>query len=172
MRTNEAKLFPGGIVASMSIPWGNAKGDSDKGGYHLVWPRDLVESAGGFIALKTNNDALRIVNYLISTQKADGSWPQNMWLEGSPHWKGKQMDQTALPILLIDRCNKNKAMDKARTKRYWPVVKKAISYLIKNGPYTQQERWEEEHGLLTLYAGSRDSRFAGSGRPGKAEQRT
>ena len=146
LRMNEAKTFPGGIVASMSIPWGESKGDKDKGGYHLVWPRDLVESAGGFFALKTKNDALRIVNYLMSTQKADGSWPQNMWLEGSPHWKGKQMDQTALPIVLVDKCNKDKAMDKDRMDRYWPIIKKAIAYLIKNGPYTQQDRWEEEPG--------------------------
>ncbi len=146
LRMNEAKTFPGGIVASLSIPWGESKGNGDKGGYHLVWPRDLVESAGGFFALKTKDDALRIVNYLMSTQKADGSWPQNMWLEGTPHWKGKQMDQTALPILLVDKCNKQQAMDKDRMDRYWPIIKKAIAHLIKNGPYTQQDRWEEEPG--------------------------
>ncbi len=147
LRINEAKTFPGGIIASMSIPWGQAKGDNDIGGYHLVWPRDLVESAGGFIALQTKDDALRIVNYLISTQNADGSWPQNMWLAGDAYWKGIQMDQTALPLLLIDKCYQNNAIDKDRMARYWPVIKKAISYLIINGPYTQQDRWEEEKGF-------------------------
>ncbi len=147
LRMNEAKTFPGGIIASPSIPWGEIKGDNDKGGYHLVWPRDLVESAGGLLALKTNDDALRIVNYLMSTQKEDGSWPQNMWLEGSPHWKGLQMDQVALPVLLIDKCNRHNAIDKGRMNRYWPVVKRAISFLIKNGPYTQEDRWEEEKGF-------------------------
>ena len=47
LRTHEAKSFRGGMIASLSIPWGSAKGDDDLGGYHLVWPRDLVESAGG-----------------------------------------------------------------------------------------------------------------------------
>ena len=98
---HEAKAFPGGVIASLSIPWGETKGDDDKGGYHVVWPRDLVETASGFLALKTQNDALRILNYLMSMQKEDGSWPQNMWLEGTPHWKGIQMDQTALPIFLL-----------------------------------------------------------------------
>src|SRR5206468_2221188 len=46
LRTHESKNFPGGIIASLSIPWGFHKGDDDLGGYHLVWPRDLVESAG------------------------------------------------------------------------------------------------------------------------------
>ena len=43
--------FPGGMIASLSIPWGFTKGDGDLGGYHLVWPRDLVRErrrpAGG-----------------------------------------------------------------------------------------------------------------------------
>ena len=146
MRLHEARTFPGGIIASLSIPWGEAKGDDDKGGYHVVWPRDLSESAGGFLAMKANDDTMRILNYLMSTQKEDGSWPQNMWLEGTPHWKGLQIDQTAFPILIVERCEKNKAIDDERMKRYWPGLKKAISFLIQHGPYTEQDRWEEEKG--------------------------
>ncbi len=147
LRMHEAKNFPGGIIASLSIPWGETKGDDDKGGYHVVWPRDLAESAGGFMALKQKDDSLRIINYLMSTQKADGSWAQNMWLEGTPHWKGLQMDQTALPIVLINKCCIDNMIDKPRMKRYWPLVKKAIAFLINHGPYTQQDRWEEEKGF-------------------------
>ena len=40
----------GAIIASLSIPWGFSKGDDDLGGYHLIWPRDLVETAGGLLA--------------------------------------------------------------------------------------------------------------------------
>ena len=50
LRVCESKIHPGGLIASLSIPWGFAKGDDDLGGYHLVWPRDLVESAGGLLA--------------------------------------------------------------------------------------------------------------------------
>ena len=146
LRTHEAKTFPGGVIASLSIPWGETKGDDDKGGYHVVWPRDLVESAGGFLALKAKTDALRILNYLMSTQNAYGSWPQNMWLEGTPHWKGLQMDQVALPVLLTFKCYQEKAIDDERMKRYWPLIKKALAYLVKNGPYTGEDRWEEEKG--------------------------
>ena len=38
LRTHESKAFPGGLIASLSIPWGFTKGDDDLGGYHLVWP--------------------------------------------------------------------------------------------------------------------------------------
>src|SRR5204862_396210 len=47
---HEDKVFQGAIVASMSIPWGETKGDNDLGGYHLVWTRDLVKSATALLA--------------------------------------------------------------------------------------------------------------------------
>ena len=47
LRVHESKSERGGVIASLSIPWGFSKGDDDLGGYHLVWPRDLVEAAGG-----------------------------------------------------------------------------------------------------------------------------
>ena len=50
MRTHESKQFPGGIVASLAIPWGASKGDNDKG-YHLVWPRDMIQTVGGLLAV-------------------------------------------------------------------------------------------------------------------------
>lgn len=147
LRMHEAKNFPGGIIASLSIPWGSTKGDADRSGYHVVWPRDLVETAGGFNALETKADVSRIVNYLMSTQNADGSWPQNMWLQGEPNWNGLQMDQIALPILEILKGYLRNTMGKSRMKRYWPLSKKAIIFLLVNGPYTEQDRWEEEGGF-------------------------
>ena len=49
MLSHEPLTFAGARIASLSIPWGADK-DDDLGGYHLVWPRDLVETAGGFVA--------------------------------------------------------------------------------------------------------------------------
>src|SRR5262249_8500754 len=50
LKAHEEKSFRGGMIASLSIPWGFNKGDDDLGGYHLAWPRDLVESAGALLA--------------------------------------------------------------------------------------------------------------------------
>lgn len=147
LRVHEAKRMPGGIIASLSIPWGDARGDDDIGGYHLVWPRDLVESSGGLLALDAKEDTLRILTYLMATQEADGHWAQNMWVEGEPHWKGIQMDQTALPVLLIDLCRHHGALKPERLHRYWHTVKKALSFIVQYGPYTEQDRWERDAGL-------------------------
>ena len=147
LRIHESKSFVGGIIASMSIPWGSSKGDDDIGGYHLVWPRDLVQIAGGFLSMHSKEDAFRVINYLMVTQESDGHWAQNMWLSGEPNMKSIQMDQIALPILLINLCRHNDALDAHMIHSYWNIVKKAVSYIIKYGPATKQDRWEEESGI-------------------------
>jgi glucoamylase len=146
MRTHESKRFPGGLIASLSIPWGFSKGDDDLGGYHLSWPRDLVESAGGLLAVGAHADARRVLYYLQVTQEMDGHWPQNMWLDGSPYWGGMQMDETAFPILLVDLARREKALNADDLTRLWLMVRKAASFLVCNGPVTQQDRWEEDPG--------------------------
>ncbi|HET7380404.1 MAG TPA: glucan 1,4-alpha-glucosidase [Gaiellales bacterium] len=146
LRTHESERFPGGIIASLSIPWGFSKGDGDLGGYHLVWPRDLVESAGGLLAAGARDDARRVLSYLAVTQESDGHWPQNMWLDGTPYWNGVQMDETALPILLVDLANRHGVLDTAEVACLWPMVRRAAEFLVRNGPVTQQDRWEEDPG--------------------------
>jgi glucoamylase len=146
LRTHEAKRFPGGLIASLSIPWGFAKGDNDLGGYHLVWPRDLAESAGALVAIGAASDACRVLEYLRAAQEADGHWSQNMWLDGTPYWGGIQMDETAFPILLVGLMRDRGVLDKADVTGYWPMVRQAASFLVRNGPVTQQDRWEEDPG--------------------------
>ena len=146
LRSHESKDFLGGIIASLSIPWGFNKGDEDLGGYHLIWPRDLVENAGGLLAAGAHDDALRVLHYLEATQEADGHWAQNMWLDGRPYWNGLQMDETAFPILLVDLMRREAPRCFGDPKRWWPMVRKAASFIAANGPVTQQDRWEEDGG--------------------------
>jgi len=146
LRTHESKDFLGGIIASLSIPWGFNKGDEDLGGYHLVWPRDLVESAGALLAAGATDDAVRVLRYLEATQEAEGNWAQNLWLDGRPYWSGVQMDETAFPILLIDLMRREAPESLGKLDRWWPMVRNAASFIIRNGPVTQQDRWEEDAG--------------------------
>jgi glucoamylase len=146
LRTHESKDFLGGIIASLSIPWGFNKGDEDLGGYHLVWPRDLVETAGALLASGAGNDAVRVLRYLESTQEAAGNWAQNLWLDGRSYWGGIQMDETAFPILLLDLLRREAAPGLDKLERWWPMVRNAASFILRNGPVTQQDRWEEDAG--------------------------
>ena len=119
MRAHESKDFLGGVIASLSIPWGFNKGDEDLGGYHLVWPRDLVETGLGLLAAGAEPDALRILRYLEVTQEPDGHWAQNMWLDGRPYWIGMQMDEAAFPILLFDMLRRHSPFVLGDFARWW-----------------------------------------------------
>ncbi len=143
LRTHEDKSHPGGLIASLSIPWGNSKGDHDLGGYHVVWPRDLAESAGALLAAGHVNAAQNALHYLMITQEEDGHWPQNMWLDGTPFWSGTQLDETAVPILLADHLRRRNALGALDP---WPMIRRAAAYLVRNGPVTPEDRWEEDGG--------------------------
>jgi len=147
LRVHEDKVHPGGMIASLSIPWGSTKGDHDLGGYHVAWPRDLVESAGALLAAGHIESARHALHYLMVTQEKDGHWPQNMWLDGRPYWSGNQLDETGLPILLADQLRRRRALGKLQP---WPMVRLAASYLARNGPVTPEDRWEEDGGYSTF----------------------
>lgn len=144
LKSHHGKLFPGGIIASLSIPWGQVCGDGNIGGYHLVWPRDMVEAANAFVALGDLDAARHSLLFLMATQQENGSWAQNFWLDGTPYWPGSQLDETAFPIHLAFRLHQLGAM-RPREDVY-PMVKKALAFLVQSGPITQQERWEEDSG--------------------------
>jgi glucoamylase len=146
LRTHESKRVEGGIIASLSIPWGFSKPDDDLGGYHLVWPRDLVQTAGACIALGAHEHVRRVLRYLQVTQESDGHWTQNMWLNGTPYWRGIQMDETALPVLLVDLAARHGVLDAGARDALWPMLRKAVAFLIRHGPQSPQDRWEEAPG--------------------------
>jgi glucoamylase len=154
---HEDEVFQGALVASMSIPWGETKGDNDLGGYHLVWTRDLVQSATALLATGQTGTPLRALIWLAALQRADGSFPQNSWIDGAAYWSGLQLDEVAAPMLLAWRLHKLGAtlgglLDPSL------MIMRAAAYLILQGPVTSQERWEENAGyspstLATVIAG-------------------
>lgn len=137
---------PGAAVASLSIPWGFNKGDDDLGGYHLIWPRDLVETAGGFLAAGDGKQALQILTRLRTIQQPDGHWPQNAWSDGTAYWPGIQMDECAFPLLLADALRRAGHLPRAKLAGFLPMIESAASYVVRNGPVTGEDRWEEDAG--------------------------
>ena len=118
--------------------------DKDIGGYHVLWPRDMVETAMGKLASGDARAARSTLFFLRCTQEEDGGWSQNMFLDGTPHWNAVQMDGTALPILLADQLRRENALDGYDAK---PMVDAAVGYLLRHGPCTEQDRWEELPGF-------------------------
>ncbi|MBS1802753.1 MAG: glucan 1,4-alpha-glucosidase [Acidobacteria bacterium] len=140
---HEDKTFSGAFVASASIPWGQAHGDEDLGGYHLVWTRDMVQTASALLACGRTETARRALVYLACTQKPDGGFAQNFWVDGRPYWSGVQLDEVAFPIILAWRLWKADALGEVDN---FSVVERAAAFLVQHAPITHQERWEENAG--------------------------
>jgi glucoamylase len=144
LRVHQDQTYPGAMVASLSIPWGNVR--DERGGYHLVWPRDLVECAGALLALGADDKTREILRYLIATQHADGHWYQNQWLGGKSFWEGIQLDEAAFPVLLAGTLVERDALDDINIEE---MVRRALSFIAHNGPASDQDRWEEDAGVNT-----------------------
>jgi glucoamylase len=142
LKAHEDKTFRGASVASLSAPWinGAAANEPYVGGYHLVWARDLYQVATAYLALGDRAAAERALDYLFKVQqRADGSFPQITWVDGRPVGDSVQMDEVSFPLIL--------AYQLGRTDREtYAHIKLSADYIIRIGPVTQQERWEEKSG--------------------------
>ncbi|HLY06963.1 MAG TPA: glycoside hydrolase family 15 protein [Rhizomicrobium sp.] len=143
LKVHEDRTFPGSIVASLSVPWGNSS--DSLGGYHLVWPRDCVKSGFALIAAGRIAEARNMLSWLIATQKSDGTWSQNSFPDGRPFWTGIQLDEVAFPVLLAARLREENAL--AGIGGVTNMIARAAGYIARNGPITSQDRWEENAGL-------------------------
>jgi glucoamylase len=143
LKAHEDKTYRGAMIASMSIPWGNAV-RADKptvGGYHLIWARDLYEVATALLAAGDRAAAERALNYLFTVQqKPDGSFPQNSWLDGKPYWTALQMDEVSYPMILAWQ------LGKTDPDTWTHHVRPEAEFVVAHGPATQEERWEEVAG--------------------------
>ena len=131
------------MIASLSIPWGDEKSDDELGGYHLVWTRDMVKCVSALLAVGDFSTPLRSLIYLAVSQREDGGFYQNFWIDGRPYWQGVQLDEVAFPILLAWRLWKSGALGNFDP---YEMVRTACGFLIREGPVTAQDRWEEARG--------------------------
>jgi glucoamylase len=137
---HEDKSYPGAIIASLSIPWGDARGDEDLGGFHLVWTRDICHSAMALLAAGDTLTPRRSLIYLACTQRQDGGFYQNFWIDGRPYSYEVALDEVCHPILLAWHLHQANGLSDFDP---YPMVLAAAGYLVRNGPQTAKERWEE-----------------------------
>ena len=140
---HEDKRSRGALVASLSIPWGEAKSEEDLGGYHRVWPRDMVNCAIALIAAGETATPLRVLIFLSCTQSDDGGFQKNVSINGDASCSAIPLDEVALPVLLAWHLKQADALERFSP---WPMVRAAAVHLVLHKPWTQQERWGENAG--------------------------
>jgi glucoamylase len=142
LKTHEDRAYPGAVVASLSVPWGNST--DTLGGYHLVWPRDATLTAFALLAANQTVDAHNILAHLTATQQRDGRWPQNYFPSGEPFWVGVQLDEAAFPVMLAAKLRE---MGQPELPGVAAMVRAAVGFIALTGPTSPQDRWEENPGV-------------------------
>jgi glucoamylase len=143
LAASEDKTHRGAGVASPSMPWawGLLTIDDPSDAYHLVWSRDLYQVGTALLAAGDRPGAERALSFLFQhQQKADGSFPQNSLVDGTPRWTNLQLDEVAFPLVLAWQLHHFDATT------YAQHVKPAADFIVANGPVTPQERWENQEG--------------------------
>jgi glucoamylase len=146
VKADEDKTYTGAFIAAPTLPWGASvsadvgSGDSGQHGYHVVWTRDEYEMASTLLAAGDSSDALAALNYIFQYEvESSGAVKQNTWLNGTTVFGSLQMDEVADPIILAWQLGATGSAD-------WTYVEELANYLVANGPYTPEERWEENSG--------------------------
>jgi glucoamylase len=102
-----------------------------------------VQTATALLACGRAETARRALVYLACTQQTNGGFAQNFWIDGTPYWSGKQLDEVAFPLILAWRLWKADGLGELQI---FPFVERAAGFLVQNAPITHQERWEENAG--------------------------
>ena len=87
------------------------------------------------------------LHYLRTTQEADGHWPQNMHLSGESFWNNDELDEVALPIVLLHLVQRGGLLTEEELGVCWPMVSGAAGFLARRGPSTKRDRWEDVAGV-------------------------
>src|SRR5579875_1792003 len=139
VKADEDKTYTGGFVAAPTDPWGASVSANTAGyhGYHVVWTRDEYEMASALLAAGDSTDANAALQYIFSyEEESSGAVKQNSFLNGTAVFGSLQMDEVADPIILAYQLGATNSAD-------WSHIESLANYLVANGPYTPEERWEE-----------------------------
>ncbi len=167
LKVHEDKLNPGAMIASLSKPWGEELYEYPgvfTGGYHLVWPRDHYHVSVALLHSGDLETPISALGFLKRIQYKSGQWnfnneriipkrgafPQNVWTNLKEYWGGLQIDQVGYPIHLYYQVYK-KIQDPNRKHALYAefrqMIYDAAEFIYKYGPWSAQERWEENFGI-------------------------
>lgn len=165
LKVHEDKLNPGALIASLSKPWGDTTYEQpgvQVGGYHMVWPRDLYHVCTAMINAGDLDTAKRALRFLKRIQYQDGNWfygertiprkgafPQNTWVTTQEYWGGLQLDQVAYPVhIFYQLWQRANSVEKSKLlQEFGQMMKLALDFIENYGPWSAQERWEENYGI-------------------------
>ncbi|KAB1198677.1 MULTISPECIES: glycoside hydrolase family 15 protein [Haloferax] len=132
--------------------------------YKFVWPRDQVIIVQALLAAGATAEARKALAWLDSVQIDDGvrgprgierggTWWQNYFVDGTPHWRELQLDQVGGPIY-AHWLTWRETGDELVLSDHYDMSRRAAEFLLDwdNGwgfPKKHQDTWEEVWGHTT-----------------------
>ena len=146
LRAHQDKTYPGAMVASLI----GALGQHQGGARGL--PPGVAARSGGMrrCAARGRRDARGGQYAAISAARRSSptdTGTRTSTSAASPYWTGVQLDETALPVLLADLLAERDALEGTEVA---DMIRRALSYIVRHGPASDQDRWEESAGLNTF----------------------
>ena len=138
LKAHEDKTFRGAMIASLSVPWGGGSNANEPnvGGYHLVWARDLYQVATRTVSATRLPPTARATFFRVRKRR----WSFRESGDGRPFWGSLQLDEVAYPLVLAYQ------LGRTDNETWTKHVRPAADFIVRRGPWTPQERWEEESG--------------------------
>jgi glucan 1,4-alpha-glucosidase len=149
LKAVEDKTFVGAGIASPSVPWGENVGATEPRdfGYNFTWARDLYQV---FTALETLGDvrsATEATEYIYDyQQRPNGFVSQNTFLDGRIRWGGEQLDNVSFPSVMAYQLWERHGVEFDDVDYDYEQIRRSVEYVLRSGPRSGQERWEEEAG--------------------------
>jgi glucoamylase len=158
LKIHEDRAYPGAVVASLSVPWGNST--DTLGGYHLVWPRDATLTAFALLAANQLFDARHILAHLTATQRAMAAGRRIIFPAASRSGSACSWMRRRFRCCWRRSCARSASRRAAGHQEHGA---RAVGFIARTGPSSPQDRWEENPGRQPVHAGGGDQR-AGGGR--------
>ena len=157
LRCHEEKAFPGGLIASLSIPWGAEKATRISAAIiwsgRAIWSRPR-EACSPPARTRTR---VRVLQYLRTTQEADGSLAAEHVARRRAR-TGTASRWTNPPSRscwsIWSGASALEMSQASRASGRWCGAPPASSSATARS--TEQDRWEEDAGLLAVHARRRD----------------
>ena len=160
-------------IASLSTPWGEARGDEEKDTAApgaITWSGPATSSSRPAACSPPGPGPRRCACSATCGRRRwpTATGPRTCGSAGPPTGTGIQLGETALPVLLARPAPPRRGADPGEARRGSGRWSGAPSrYIVRSGPSTQQDRWENQKGYTPFTARRRDRRPAGRRRLGR-----
>ena len=148
-RTHMAKRTPGAVVASLSTPWGEAQtpGTSCTGGaITSSGPATRSRPPAACSRSGPSDGTASCSTTSGQARSPTGTGRRTCGATERSTGTASSSARPRLPILLARPALPRGASLRRGARRFWPMIRRAVAYIVRSGPVDAEDRWENKPG--------------------------